>query len=287
LDFPNKNVSYFSQNLEMLIIFTNFVKLNNQNCPMSGKPGNSKAIVKPIKNWAINKRTSQKTLEYATNMLRAFSRLQGCEYYLINYYEQKLHITDSSAIMLCGYSQQEAEDLGFGFYEKIIEPTEWKWLLDYNEKGFEFFFNLDIPRRKDALVSYTMKLLNVSGMEINTLHEVTPLELDENGNPWFMLCRITITTDNYTQKAYIIDKKTGERWDLINGKFRKSDAMEVTEDELKIIRYLIAGHTVEKIVEFLNISTRTFSRRLDVLYKKMGVSTKSALVHKAGLYGLM
>jgi DNA-binding CsgD family transcriptional regulator len=254
---------------------------------MRGKQQNSKAIVKPIKNWAVNKRTSRKTLEYATNMLRAFSRLQGCEYYLINYYEQKLHFTDPSAVMLCGYSQQEAEKLKFGFYEKIIEPNEWKWLLDYNEKGFEFFFNLDITRRKDALVSYTMKLLNVSGMEINTLHEVTPLELDENGNPWFMLCRITVINDNYTQKAYIIDKKTGERWDFVKGKFRKSNTVEISEDELKIIRYLITGHTVEKIVELLNISTRTFSRRLDVLYKKMGVSTKSALVHKAGLYGLM
>jgi DNA-binding CsgD family transcriptional regulator len=251
------------------------------------KKQNSKAITKPIKTWSITEPTNQKTFEYATNMLRAFSRLQGYEYYLIDYYEEKLHFIDPSSIMLCGHSLKEAEKLGMEFYEKIVEPTEWEWVLEYNEKAFELFYSLDVARRKDITISYTLKLINTSGMETNTIHEITLIELDEKGNPWLVLARVVTSPDDHIHKAHVIDKKTGERWNFINGNFKKSKSTEVSQEEKQIIRYLVAGHSTEAICGFLDINRRTFSRWLDALYKKLGVSTKSALVHKAGRYGLV
>ncbi len=61
----------------------------------------------------------------------------------------------------------------------------------------------------------------------------------------------------------------------------------LTDEELALLRLLVAGETDKVIAGALNLSQRTARRRIDGIGEKMGVKTRIELAYQAGLRRLL
>ncbi|MEJ2748845.1 MAG: response regulator transcription factor, partial [Anaerolineae bacterium] len=81
----------------------------------------------------------------------------------------------------------------------------------------------------------------------------------------------------------------GQPWfsPLLLKRMLQPETPPLTNDELTLLRLLVAGETEKAIAGAMNLSQRTVRRRIDGISKKLGVKTRTELAYQAGLRRLL
>jgi len=250
------------------------------------------------KRWKISdKQLEIYSLERIEKRLKSFNQLLNGQFYMVDYCRKKIIVDSSYAPILCGHPKELIETEGFDFFSRILKDEEFEWIKEMNVAAFRFCFRLsDKKKRKDHVVSYdtTVKMWNNKSLILR--HKVVPYKLCKNGNVWLGLCFATVSTsEKMKHKASITDRKTGQKYDFINGYFIPSSAPQISPEEIQILKWMVLGLTDKYMCSLLNnegsnekgISLRTFNARKRCLFKKLGVNTSTAAVHEANLLGII
>ena len=135
--------------------------------------------------------------------LEAISRMIDLSYYIIDYKKQGFVYVSGHPLFLAGYGREQVEKLGYDFFAKVVPEEDLRMLLEINEKGFEFYYNLPQERRPKGYVSYDFRIKNQNGSIILINHKLTPLILNKEGNLWISLCLVTLSNDKESGNFYI------------------------------------------------------------------------------------
>ena len=228
------------------------------------------------------------SMQRLQGMLSAFNQTGGSNFYLLDYYRKKIIVDSPASLILCGHSKDFANKKGFGFFQYILSEHEWIWLSRMNKEAYKFLFNYPEDKRKNFVVSYDLKLSTKKGKELLLHHRVTPYKLCGNGNIWLGLCHAWASSENKSGQPYIINQKTGERYDFIKNKFVKSNTISLTEEELMILRLLVQELSEEDVKEQLKISSvANLKYKKRELFQKLGAKTSASAIHKAHLLGII
>jgi DNA-binding CsgD family transcriptional regulator len=241
------------------------------------------------KPWKISKKLEKNhTIKRIEEQLSFFNRACKGNFYMVNYYEQKLIVGTSNASTFCGYPKDMIEKEGFDFYKRILKKNELIWLEKMNAEAYNVFFNFREPERQNLEFNYDLIVETVSKDSVVLHHRLVPYKLCENGNMWLGLCFVSLSPYLLSScQAHIVNQQTSETYDFIDNKFVLSDVKALTLEEISILNYLTKDMMTKQIVDLLDISESTIMRKKNIIFDKLGVKSSYAAIHKAAKLGII
>lgn len=217
--------------------------------------------------------------------LEAISRMIDLSYYIIDYKKQGFVYVSSHPLFLAGYEREEVEMLGYDFFAKVVPEEDLQMLLEINEKGFEFYYNLPAKRRPNGYISYDFRIKNKNDSLVLINHKLTPLILNKEGNLWISLCLVTLSTEIKPGNLYIQmqDEGVKYKYDFRTKKFLKVKNKSLTSSEIKVVQLVSLGHSTEKISGMLKISINTVKFHKRNIFKKLDVKNSNEAVYFAAM----
>ena len=247
-----------------------------------------KTISQTDQNW--NFLPNQKTAfsrEYLESTLSALNLIDGQRYYFIDYYNKCLVVESSASLILCGHPKKLADREGFRFLRRIISDEDWKWVAGVNNRYYDVFFDTHPKNRKKLSIALELAFKTADKDEIILHHKIVPYQLCNNGNLWLSLCSVALSRHQKSKHAVLTNTKTGEKYVFDKDRFVKTRAVSLTEEELKILKWLVKGFSAEYMFASLNISESNLKRKKTVLYKKTGVHSAAEAIYWAHLEGVL
>jgi DNA-binding CsgD family transcriptional regulator len=235
------------------------------------------------KPWKISKKLARiYSVEKIEKALCFFDRASKGNFYMVDYHKQKLIIGTSTVSTLCGYPKDVIKKEGFDFYKRILKKNELKWLSQMNAEAYNIFFNYSEPERQSLEFNYDLLAETINKQHVVLHHRLVPYKLCENGNMWLGLCFVIPSSfSTLSSKANIVNFKTGETYNFMDGRFVRSDIRALTPDEIAILNYLAKDMLTKQIAILLQVSESTVIRKKQDIFEKLGVRTSIAAVHKA------
>ena len=221
------------------------------------------------------------------NTLSSFNQAGGGSFYLLDFFRKKIIVDSPSSLILCGYPIDLVKEKGFDFFQQILSEKELEWLIRVNEESYNFFFSFPEHRRKDLFLSYDLTVQTAKNEKRVLHHKVAPYKLCKNGNLWLGLYHVWSSSQRELGRSFIIDNKTNEQYNFIDNKFVKVDKPHFDQEDLLILRYMIADLSDKQMNEMLHISLSSFKRKKRLLFQKLDANTSACAIHKAHLMGVI
>ena len=215
------------------------------------------------------------------NALKAISKICDLSYYIIDYYRKDFFYVSPNPLFLSGYSREEVLKLGYDFYGICVPTEDLQLLLELNQAGFNFFYQLPVERREHATISYDFRLKhrqNNSLIMIN--HKLAPLLLTENGNIWMAICLVTLSSRQTPGDVHIIMMDDQTRYDFNRAKqiFEEKEILKLTKKEYEILKLISLGICIDEISSRLAISASTIKNHKTRIFRKLNVKTAAEAV---------
>jgi len=163
-----------------------------------------------------------------------------------------------------------------------VVPTEdLNVLLEVNEKGFEFYYNLPPVRRPEGFMSYDFRIRHKNGSIILVNNKLTPVILNEEGNLWISLCLVTLSSARKPGNMYIYMKDEGVKFNYIveTKKFLPAKSKPLSATEKLVIQHLSMGNSTRDIARLLSLSEDTIKFHKKNIYKKLDVKNSNEAVY--------
>jgi DNA-binding CsgD family transcriptional regulator len=236
------------------------------------------------KPWKISKEL--KRLYSPRNIqkgLGLFNRVSQSNFYMVDYHDQKLFAGDTMMPPTpFDFSKEMIEKEGFNLYNRFVSKEELKWLVQINEEAHKVLYSYPEAERWNLEFFYDIIAKTSSKEEIVLRHKLVVYELDKNGNLWLELCHITTSSFmSMVSKACIVNIRTGERFDFIDGKFVASTVTALTPEEITILTHTAKDMPNKQIADALEISESNLKRKRLALFDKLGVKSPAAAIYKA------
>ncbi len=242
------------------------------------------------KQWAVSEKQLRNfNIETIKEMLRAFNQACGGNFYMVDYFHEKIIVDSSEALILCGYSKDKIEKEGFGFYDRILKRDEFDWIIQMNEAGYKLLFHYPKSKRKNLVIYYDLTVQDIDNNEYVLHHKVIPYQLCKNGNMWLGLCYATVSPSvKMKNKACFVNTETGERYKLVNNEFELYDNPLLSSQEMQILKLLVTGLPDKEICCRCNeMPISTFKMKKRQLLQKLEAYNPTNAIHQAHLLGII
>jgi len=247
---------------------------------------NIKTITQTEREWSISKKMQQSfNKESIEKILSAIDLIGGFGSYIMDYHAQKIFVSSESSSILCGHPKELIDNEGFNFFKRIMSPKELAWLSCANKASYDVFFDTPFTSRKKLIFSFDLTCATTNQREIILHHKVVPFQLCNNGNVWLSLCSVTSSYQKKSRQASLFNTKTGDRYKFIDNRFDKIPDCVLTEEELRILDYMVKGFHTDEISTLLKVSSSNIKHKKREMYKKMGVKTSAEAIHWVHLEG--
>ncbi len=239
--------------------------------------------------WGISKKDMQIFSETELKkMLKAANRISGGNFYILDYYNQRIIVDSPSAWILCGYSMDLLEQEGFGFFNRILKEQEIIRNTKINNAAYRLFYNTPIEKRDDLVLDYDLIVQTSNKQEFVLHNKLASYKTCRNGNMWLGLCRVS-PSSNKRDRCMVnaTNTKTGEVFDYVDSLFVPSSKKNLTAIELNILTFMIKDSTEKQMCDFLKIPSTTFKRKKRSLYDKLQADSPAGAIHNAHLLGVI
>jgi DNA-binding CsgD family transcriptional regulator len=223
-------------------------------------------------------------------ILAAINRLTGSDFYMRDYFRRKMIIDSPASSILCGYSKKLAEQEGLLFFIRLFgdDQSEIEAEVCRERAFYNFLCTYPIEQRRNLIYCCDFAAIGVDGSKTVLYHQITPFQLDKNGNPWLMLCSCSVSSyKDKTSRTVIVDKSNGRRFDLIDGKYVLSDSPNLSKREVMVLKWMVKNLAAKQICDILNIPEYTLKRIKQRIYAKLSVNNAGGAIHKAHLMGII
>ena len=136
---------------------------------------------------------------------------------------------------------------GLEFFDVIYEPNERLWSSDINLKSLEISKKYPEEFRTDWVLSYDLTVKRIDNSQVVVHHRIVPFVLDDKGNIWMSLAYAVISGRRKFGNPTLINKKLNIILEYIDGQFIKKTSINLSEEEMQILRFLVKGYTGDHI----------------------------------------
>lgn len=194
------------------------------------------------------------------NVVKSLAKITYQSVYVIDYEQIKFEYVSSNPLFLCGYSADEALEMGYEFYFKNVPEDDLVLLNLINNAGFDFYDKLpNNADRKLYSISYDFHLKGKYNKPILINHKLTPLFLNEKGAVWKSLCIVSISHKQKAGNVTINKQGSDVLWelDLSRKVWIARQKLKLKEKELEILLLYAQGLTINQIAEKMFVSPDT------------------------------
>ncbi len=198
---------------------------------------------------------------------------------------QNSHITDDHqrnfmfiskrSIFLCGYTEEEAMEMGYGFYSKILTPENLKKLIEINNAVLELFQDIPIEKKIDSSIVYDLILQRKDGSSFCIDHKLKPFLFTEENNIWLSICCVRPSSNNKIGNVKCIFKKANEcfSYSFKDKKWHQQAPLVFSETEKLIIIETDKGTLEKQLADQLGCSRSNIRYYKSTIIKKTGTKT--------------
>lgn len=206
-------------------------------------------------------------------ILNAYARLLHSSVYIINYQKKTFEYISDNSLFLCGYTAQEAKEMGFKFYLQCISQPDLDFLSRMDILISEFFNKIPLEDRKHYTISCDFHLTCVEGKSILIHHKLTPLNWTDDGNIWEAMCVVSLSNrkNSGNVKIYKEGASLIHKYDLDNEFWIKCDRINLTNREKEILQFSNRGYNINEIAEASFISPDTVKYHRKKIFEKLDV----------------
>lgn len=204
-------------------------------------------------------------LEYVKVLLNNISDILPHNSYIIDYYKKNFFFVSEHSMFLCGYQMQEVLNMGYEFYKVILSPEDLDRLVEINDKGFTFYYNLPQRQRLEAAISYDLLLKRKDGSTFCVNHRLKPFLYTDDGNVLLSVCCIRHSAGDSTGNVIVYLRKSNKRYSY---SFSTKAWTELPSIELTDTEQYIVLETDKGILEKQQAETLRCSRSNIRYYKK-------------------
>jgi DNA-binding CsgD family transcriptional regulator len=222
-------------------------------------------------------------IEPSISLLKRLSDIQKSIFTVYDMNRKNYLLKSPNFKKMLGYTDpEEIENDDMEQFHKIIHQDDLPFVLETENKAFEFFSGLPAAEKKGYKLVYDFRIKNTVGIFMRFLHQISVLEQDRYGKTWLLL----IVTDLISEKA--LESKPQRRMiNIDTGKlylFQDDDEFHtntlLTNRENQILRLISQGLDSKDISEQLFISVNTVNNhRQKILHKTKTENTSQALFY--------
>jgi len=225
---------------------------------------------KPLKLEQPISEADYKNVDFYLQTLSAISRIANMSIYIVDYYKKGFLYVSSNPLFLCGYEAEEVKQLGFAFYPKITSPENLTMLLEINEKGFEYFYDMPPESRANLFISYDFEIRHKNGYKLIVNHKLTPFALSCEYDMWLSLCLVTLSTRDKPGNAFIqeFNSTSRQEYSFKSRRWKEVRSVVLTEREREVLQLAAMGYTEQGVADKLFIDKTT------VKFHKSNILTK-------------
>ena len=223
------------------------------------------------------------SLRHYVVTLEATARMIDLSYYIIDYKKREFIYVSGHPLFLAGYEREQVRQMGYDFFGLVVPPEDLNMLLEINEKGFEFYYNLPPARRPKGYISYDFRITHKNGSIILVNHKLTPVILNEEGNLWISLCLVTLSTARKPGNMYILMQDEGIKYNYSfkTKKFLPAKSHPLSLTEKLVIQHLSLGNSTQQIAKLLSITENTVKYHKKNIFRKLDVKNSNEAVYLA------
>ncbi|MBS1592590.1 MAG: helix-turn-helix transcriptional regulator [Bacteroidetes bacterium] len=206
-------------------------------------------------------------------VVEAFAQTTHQCVYIIDYYKQGFMYVSDNPLFLCGETARDVRKLGYEFYAKHVPPDELTMLLEINEAGFNFYYNIPVFDRLNYTISYDFHLMQPNKRLTLINHKLTPLVLDEDNNIWLALCVVTHSSNNTAGNIIIAKKGENKRfeYDRTLKEWITQKRIKFSPKEKEVLALSAQGYTMDEIANKLELTGDTIKFHKKNIFKKLHV----------------
>lgn len=239
------------------------------------------AFFKPMEKIEGINKADYESLSYCIAALEAISRMIDLSYYIVDYKKREFISVSGHPLFLAGYEREQVRQMGYDFFGHVVPTEDLNVLLEVNEKGFEFFYNLPPARRPEGFMSYDFRIRHKNGSIILVNNKLTPVILNLEGNLWISLCLVTLSSARKPGNMYIYMKDEGVKYNysVETKKFLPTKSKPLSATEKLVIQHLSMGKSTREIARLLYLSEDTIKFHKKNIYKKLDVKNSNEAVY--------
>jgi hypothetical protein len=146
--------------------------------------------------------------------LRRLSEIEKSIFTIYDFNKNNYLLKSSEFKKMLGYKdERDLQNDDMDLFHQIIHPDDLPFLLETENRAFQFFKQLPVSEKKDYKLVYDFRVKNTSGIYMRFIHQLAVLEQDKFGKSWLVL----IVTDLMAERAMnempqrkMINIKTGK-----------------------------------------------------------------------------
>lgn len=216
------------------------------------------------------------------------SRVNNSCVFLVEYNNRFLY-TSPNFNTFFGYDIEKLKDptIEHNYVEKNIHPDDSIAFATIQKRLVSFTYSLPIENRKDYKHIFELRFLNSNNEYVRVISQHQILEIDESGNPYFVLGVIDLSPDQRNMdeiKFRLVNIKTGE---IVPFPLTEDANIKLTKREIEILKLVNKGMFSKEISDNLSISIHTVNNHRQNILQKMNTDNVVEAINYARKLGLL
>jgi DNA-binding CsgD family transcriptional regulator len=208
------------------------------------------------------------------------SEIMPHSFYVVDYYRRNFYHISKNSLILCGYSHDEAINMGFSIFSKIMDSNNIRKIEEINKAGFDLFYSLSDEKKRNGYLTYCIELTHQNGRKIDVIQRFKPLMFAPDGNLWLATCTSTPSPAGLS-KSVIASYGPGiprQTYSYEDKKWHDVPIQDLTKQEAIVATETEKG-TPEKVISTMLGCTRSGVRyhKQRIMGKTHTLSIKEAL----------
>ena len=130
------------------------------------------------------------------NLLDKLSDIEPLNSYITDYYQNRLLFMSEAFCRFCGYSKEEVDEMGEGFYRKIFPPEDLPVHIRIAGVLMDAFNSLSMEDKAHAAAIYHFPFYRKDGRKIVVYRRMAPLKYMEDGRLWLSISCLNYSSSN-------------------------------------------------------------------------------------------
>jgi DNA-binding CsgD family transcriptional regulator len=206
----------------------------------------------------------------------------GRHYYMIfNVLQMELELISPDIKNVIGYSPEE---INTSFFLDLIHPDDKAYFLNYENKLTEFFNQLSLDKRGSYKCQHDYRIKTKTNNYIRLLHQIVPLEFDENNYYRSLVLHTDITHIKESGIPSFSIIGFGDEPSYYNVEITETlkKSFEIfTKREKDILKCILEGKKSKMIAEELYISLHTVNTHRKTILRKATCKSPIDLISKS------
>jgi DNA-binding CsgD family transcriptional regulator len=204
--------------------------------------------------------------------------------YIVDLAERRFRFVADHALFLCGHTCNEALQLGYDFYSKIVHPDDLPMLIDAYRVILQHLYASDTVLSGDYY-SFTFRIRSFPQLHhhpeyLMVYHKIKPVIIQGKVQIAFCTLSSSVIKTSGHLRIYYKTQQAHAEYDFQSRKWRQQKVEKLTNQEKLILKLAKQGKDAREMSEILCLSLNTVQNERKHIYVKLSVhSMEEAVIY--------